>query len=61
MVRQIALADSRLSQVSRLVTWLRTKFAEPARIACLAELVTMSPVQYQEEIRLQTARARLLA
>lgn len=76
MVRQIALADSRLSQVARAVTWLRTNYAEPARIERLADLAgmspasfhrhfkaatAMSPVQYQKQIRLQTARARLLA
>lgn len=76
MVRQIALADSRLSQVGRAVTWLRTNFAEPVRIERLADLAgmspasfhrhfkaatAMSPVQYQKRIRLQTARARLLA
>ena len=76
MVRQIALADSRLSHVSRAVTWLRTNFAKPVRVESLAELArmspasfhrhfkaatAMSPVQYQKQIRLQTARARLLA
>jgi AraC-like DNA-binding protein len=76
MVRQIALADSRLSQVSRAVTWLRTNYAKPVRIERLAEMArmspasfhrhfkaatAMSPVQYQKQIRLQTARARLLA
>ncbi|MDX8467405.1 AraC family transcriptional regulator [Mesorhizobium sp. VK23B] len=76
MVRQIALADSRLSQVSRAVAWLRTNYAEPVRIERLADLAgmspasfhrhfkaatAMSPVQYQKRIRLQTARAQLLA
>lgn len=76
MVRQIALADSRLSQVSRAITWLRTNYAEPARVERLANLAgmspasfhrhfkaatAMSPLQYQKQIRLQTARALLLA
>jgi AraC-like DNA-binding protein len=76
MVRQIAMADSRLSQVSRAITWLRTNFAETMRVERLAELAgmspasfhrhlkaatAMSPLQYQKQIRLQTARARLLA
>jgi len=76
MVRQIALADSRLSQVNRAITWLRVNYAEPVRIERLAELAGMSlaslhrhfkaatgmsPLQYQKQIRLQTARARLLA
>nr|WP_250887082.1 MULTISPECIES: AraC family transcriptional regulator [unclassified Rhodanobacter] len=76
MVRSIALTKSRLSQISRAVTWLRTNFAEPIRIERLAKLAgmspasfhrhfkeatAMSPLQYQKQIRLQTARARLLA
>ncbi|WOD14445.1 AraC family transcriptional regulator [Paraburkholderia kirstenboschensis] len=76
MVRQIAMADSRLSQVSRAITWLRTNFSESVRVERLAALAGMSPVsfhrhfkaatamsplQYQKQIRLQTARARLLA
>lgn len=76
MVRQIALSDSRLSQVGRAITWLRTNFAEPMRVEEMAALAGMSPasfhrhfkaatalspLQYQKQIRLQTARARLLA
>ena len=76
MVRQIAFAGSRLSQVSRAITWLRNHFDKPVRIERLAEMASMSPasfhrhfkaatalspVQYQKQIRLQTARARLLA
>ena len=76
VVRQIATADSRLSQVNRAITWLRTNYAEPVRIERLAELAgmspasfhrhfkavtAMSPLQYQKLIRLQTARARLVA
>jgi AraC-like DNA-binding protein len=76
MVRQIALTDSHLSQISRAMTWLRTNFAEPVRIERLADLAgmspasfhrhfkaatAMSPLQYQKRIRLQAARARLLA
>lgn len=76
MVRQIVLADSQLSRVSRAVTWLRINFAAPVRIEQLAALAgmspasfhrhfkaatAMSPLEYQKQIRLQTARARLLA
>lgn len=76
MVRQIALADSRLSQVNRAINWLRTNYAEPVQIDKLAHLAgmsspsfyrhfksvtAMSPLQYQKQIRLQTARARMLA
>jgi AraC-like DNA-binding protein len=75
-VRQIGLADSRLSQVSRAIRWIRVHHAEPFRIEELAEMAamsassfhrhfravtTMSPLQYQKLIRLQEARSRLLA
>jgi AraC-like DNA-binding protein len=76
MVRQIGLADSRLSQISRAIRWIRVHHAKPFRIEDLAEMAamsassfhrhfravtTMSPLQYQKLIRLQEARARLLA
>lgn len=76
MVRQIGLADSRLSQVSRAIRWIRVHHAEPIRIEALADMAamsasslhrhfravtTMSPLQYQKLIRLQEARSRLLA
>ena len=76
MVRQIGLADSRLSQVSRAIRWIRVHHAEPIRIEALAEMAamsasslhrhfravtTMSPLQYQKLIRLQEPRSRLLA
>jgi AraC-like DNA-binding protein len=76
MVRQIGLADSRMSQVGRAVRWLRTHFAETVRIEELAEIARMSvtslhrhfrlitsltPIQYQKQLRLQAARARLMA
>lgn len=76
MVRQIGLADSRLSQIGRTIRWLRLHHAQPFRSEALAEMAamspssfhrhfravtTMSPLQYQKVIRLQEARARLLA
>lgn len=76
MVRQIGLADSRLSQISRAIRWIRVHHAKPFRIEELAEMAamsassfhrhfrsvtTMSPLQYQKLIRLQAARAKLLA
>jgi AraC-like DNA-binding protein len=74
-VRQIGLADSRLSQISRAIRWIRLHYAQPVRIEELAEMVAMSPstfhrhfravtalspLQYQKLIRLQEARARLM-
>jgi AraC-like DNA-binding protein len=76
MVRQIGLADSRMAQIGRAIRWIRAHFAEAFRIEELARLAGMSvtsfhrhfqgvtsmtPLQYQKQIRLQTARARLMA
>jgi AraC-like DNA-binding protein len=76
LVRQIGLADSRLSQISHAIRWIRTNFAETLRIKDLAQMAgmsissfhrhfraitTMSPLRYQKQIRLQEARVRLLA
>nr|WP_315231916.1 AraC family transcriptional regulator [uncultured Albidiferax sp.] len=76
MLRQIALAHSRLAQVGRAIGWIRDHFAEPLRIAAVAQranmsastfhrhfkaVTAMSPLQYQKQIRLQEARRLLLA
>ncbi len=76
MVRQIGLADSTLSHVSRAVRWIRAHYAEPLRIADLARLAgmspsafhrrfrdvtTLSPLQFQKRLRLQQARTLLIA
>jgi AraC-like DNA-binding protein len=76
MVRQIGLANSRLSQIGRATHWIRTRYAEILCIEDLAQLsgmsvssfhrhfravTTMTPLQYQKQIRLQEARARLIS
>ena len=76
MLRQIALAHSRLAQVGRAIGWIRSHFAEPLRIDAVAQranmsastfhrhfkaVTAMSPLQYQKQIRLQEARRLLLA
>ncbi len=76
MVRQIGLADSRLSQIGRAIRFIRDHHAEAISIPMLADMVamsessfhrhfrgatTMSPLQYQKLIRLQEARARILS
>lgn len=76
MLRQIALADSRLAQVARAIAWIRANYHRPLRIAELAELAAMSPaslhrhfravtalspLQYQKQVRLHEARGRMLA
>jgi AraC-like DNA-binding protein len=75
MLRQIGFADSRLSQISHAIRWIRANYAEMLRIEDLAQMAamsvssfhrhfravtSMSPIQYQKQIRLQEARARLL-
>jgi AraC-like DNA-binding protein len=75
-VRQIGLADSRLAQVSHAIRHLRERFAQAVSVDELAAVAAMSvssfhrhfravtamtPIQYQKQIRLQEARARLLA
>lgn len=76
MVRQIALKDGRLGRVQRVIARLRERYAEPLRIEDLATLAgmsetslhrhfkavtSMSPLQYQKQVRLQEARNRLLS
>lgn len=76
MVRQIGLADSSLTHISRAIHWIRDHHTETLRIADLARLAGMSatsfhrhfravtamtPVQFQKQIRLQEARLLLLS
>ena len=76
MIRQIGLADSDLSHVTRAIGWIRDNYAEPMRIGDLAGLAAMSPsafhrhfraatgmspLQFQKRIRLQEARSLLVA
>ncbi|HYP30984.1 MAG TPA: AraC family transcriptional regulator [Burkholderiaceae bacterium] len=75
-VRQIGLADSRLAQVKHAIRHIRQHYAEALSIGQLAGVAAMSessfhrhfravtamtPIQFQKQIRLQEARARLLA
>ncbi|MFI5710287.1 AraC family transcriptional regulator N-terminal domain-containing protein [Kribbella sp. NPDC051620] len=74
VIRQIGLADSSLTHISRAIRWIRENYAEPMRIADLASLAGMSPaafhrhfraitalspLQFQKRIRLQEARSLL--
>lgn len=76
MIRQIGLADSGLSHVARAIRWIRDNYTEPMRVTDLARLAgmspsafhrhfrtvtAMSPLQFQKRIRLQEARALLMA
>lgn len=71
LIRHIATPESRLSQISRAVAFLKHHYAEPCSVADLAELagmslsafhehfraaIGMSPLQYRNRLRLQEAR-----
>ncbi|MBB5079183.1 AraC family transcriptional regulator [Nonomuraea endophytica] len=73
-VRQLGLADSGLSHVSRAVRWIREHYAQPFKVEDVARLsgmsvsafyrnfqavTAMSPIQFQKQIRLQEARLLL--
>ena len=75
-VRQIGRGDTTLAQVSRAIRWIREHHADLFRVEDVARvagmsvtslhrhfraITTMTPLQYQKQIRLQAARARLLA
>ncbi|MFG1931301.1 AraC family transcriptional regulator N-terminal domain-containing protein [Mycobacterium sp. NPDC048908] len=75
-VRQIGLADRDLTHVNSAISWIRDNYAERMRIEDLARLcglstsafhrhfravTAMSPLQFQKRIRLQQARAMLVA
>lgn len=75
LVRQIGLADSRLSHVGRAIRTLRERFADALRVDDLARMsgmstsafhrhfravTAMTPIQYQKNIRLQEARLLLV-
>ena len=76
MVRQIGSADSRMARIAQAIRWIRRHYAEPVRIEELARvagmsvtsfhrhfrgITSMTPIQYQKCLRLQTARSRLMS
>ncbi|ADB31507.1 transcriptional regulator, AraC family [Kribbella flavida DSM 17836] len=75
-VRQLGLADSHLSHISRAVRWIREHYAESFRVEDLARrsgmsasgfyrqfqtVTALSPIQFQKQVRLQEARLLLAA
>lgn len=75
LLRQIAQADSRLSQVRRAIAWLRKNYAKQIRIEDAADVAgmslstfhehfkavtSMSPLQYQKHLRLHAARRMIV-
>lgn len=76
MLRDIATPETSLARINRVVQRIRHEFARPLRMEALAEdaamsvsafhrhfkaVTTLSPLQYQKQIRLLQARTRLLA
>lgn len=76
LLRHMAMADSRLGQVSRAIARIRGRFREPLRIAEIATAAGMSasslhahfkavtrmtPLEYQKQLRLQEARRLMLS
>jgi AraC-like DNA-binding protein len=74
-LRQIGLADSSLTHVSRAVRWITEHYNKPFRVEDLARscgmstsafhrnfhaVTALSPIQFQKQIRLQNSRLLLL-
>lgn len=76
LIRAIAMGDSRVAQVARAISWLKTHFRAPfsgpelARLAGMSvssfhdhfrRATAMTPLQYQKQLRLQEARRLMMA
>jgi AraC-like DNA-binding protein len=76
VLRAIASGESRTGQIARAIAWLKAHFREPfsgPHLAALAgmslssfhdhfrRVTAMTPLQYQKQLRLQEARALMLA
>ena len=74
-LRAIATSGDLVQRTARAISWLRANFAKPLHVEELANtarmgvstlhhqfraLTSMSPLQYQKMLRLQTARERML-
>jgi transcriptional regulator GlxA family with amidase domain len=74
-VRQIGVADSSLTYVSRAVRWITENYEKPFRVDDLARscgmstsafhrsfraVTALSPIQFQKQIRLQESRLLLM-
>jgi transcriptional regulator GlxA family with amidase domain len=75
-VRQIATSGSNMQRIAEVIQLLKTDFAQPMRVENLAdrvsmspssfhyhfkEVTSMSPLQYQKQLRLLEARRLMLA
>lgn len=74
-LREIATLGNQSQRIARAIEWLRMNYGKQFRVEELAEisgmgistfhhqfraLTTMSPLQYQKQLRLQTARERMM-
>jgi AraC-like DNA-binding protein len=74
-LRAIATLGDQSNRTAKAIAWIKTNFAKPLRVEDLAEiagmgvstlhhhfrvLTAMSPLQYQKQLRLQSARGRML-
>jgi AraC-like DNA-binding protein len=75
-LRAIATLGDQSHRTAKAIAWIKANYAKPLRVEDLAQiagmavstlhhhfwaLTAMSPLQYQKQIRLQAARARMLA
>lgn len=75
-IRQMVAGHGRVAQVSRAIAWIKQHYTAPFRVEALAAAVgmsssnlyeqfkavtSMSPLQYQKQLRLQEARRLMLA
>lgn len=75
-LRKIAVAGHQSFQIAKAIEWLKNNFTQPLRVEDLAALAnmststfhhhframtTLSPLQYQKQLRLQQARQLMLA
>jgi AraC-like DNA-binding protein len=75
-LRAIATLGDQSHRTAKAIAWIKANYARPLRVRELADvagmavttlhhhfraLTAMSPLQYQKQIRLQSARARMLA
>lgn len=76
LVQQLGFADGHTMQISRAIKWIRANYAralrieEMADVACMSitsfyrhfvAVTSLSPIQFQKQVRLQVARALLLS
>ena len=74
-LRAIATLGEQSHRTAKAIAWMRANYAKPLRVEYLADiagmgvstlhhhfraLTAMSPLQYQKQLRLQTARSRML-